>query len=159
KPLLRCEIAATLPAGLYLVTAYGGPPQAWSEEGAEHPLYLRWGYPRLADPRRPPHLLRPLREDPLRPPRHRHHLPLELPEARALRLTAGWAAPGTLLSVLSGAGTGAASEEIKKNSVPPVAVVSVPAKPAAGAGDRGEARPQPRRAPHEETEGGRAAEP
>ena len=42
QPLLRCEVATTLPAGLYLLTLYGGPPQPWSEDAAEHPLYGGW---------------------------------------------------------------------------------------------------------------------
>ncbi|MBV8199626.1 MAG: hypothetical protein JOZ15_03280, partial [Acidobacteria bacterium] len=63
QPLLRCEIAATLPAGLYLVTLYGGLPQPWSEDAAEHPLYLRWEYPLLAAAGRRRYQVSPFGED------------------------------------------------------------------------------------------------
>ena len=157
RPLLRCEIAATLAAGLHLVTAYGGAPQPWSEDAAEHPLYLRWGYPRLADAGRKRYAISPFGEDRFELPDNVNYVRIELPEARPAQLTAGWAGPGQLLSALAGAGA-ADSAEVKKNSVPPVAAVRVPPKPAApSAGDRDEARE--RRRPRGKEGPGRRAEP
>ncbi|HEY6320731.1 MAG TPA: hypothetical protein VJA16_04130, partial [Thermoanaerobaculia bacterium] len=129
QPLLRCEIAATLPAGLYLVTLYGGPSQPWSEDAAEHPLYLRWSYPLLADAGRRRYQVSPFGEDRFELPANVNYVRIELPQARPAWLTAGWASSGRLLSEL--AGTGAATAEVKKNSVPPVAAVRVPERPSA----------------------------
>lgn len=131
QPLLRCEIAATLPAGLYLVTLYGGPSQPWSEDAAEHPLYLRWGYPLLADAGRRRYQLSPFGEDRFELPANVNYVRIELPQARPASLTAGWASSGRLLSELAAAG--AATAEVKKNSVPPVADVRVPERPSASA--------------------------
>jgi len=147
QPLLRCEIAATLPAGLYLVTLYGGPPQPWSEDAAEHPLHLRWGYPLLADAGRRRYQVSPFGEDRFELPANVNYVRIELPQARPAWLTAGWRSPGQLLSELAGAG--AATAEVKKNSVPPVAAVRVPERPAArgeeesGRRSSGEATPAP----------------
>ena len=148
QPLLRCEIAATLPPGLYLVTLYGGPPQPWSEDAAEHPLYLRWGYPLLADAGRRHYQVSPFGEDRFELPPNVNYVRIELPQARPAWLTAGWASPGQLLSELAGAGA-AASAEVKKTSVPPVAAVRVPERPsgrgeeAAGRRSGGDATPAP----------------
>src|ERR1700674_3796472 len=151
QPLLRCEIAATLPAGLYLVTLYGGLPQPWSEDAAEHPLYLRWGYPLLADAGRRRYQVGPFGEDRFELPANVNYVRIELPQARPARLTAGWASSGRLLSELAGAD--AATAEVKKSSVPPVAAVRMPARPSGGrheqAGRRsggGSPPPAPRRA-------------
>jgi hypothetical protein len=129
QPLMRCEVAATLGAGLYLVTVYGGVPQPWAEDAAEHPLYLRWGYPRLPDAGRRRYQVGPFGEDRFELPDNVNYVRIELPQARPAQLTAGWAQPGQLLSAL--AGGDAATAEVKKSSVPPVAAVRVPAKPAA----------------------------
>jgi hypothetical protein len=129
RPLRRCEIAMTLPAGLYLVTAYGGPPQPWSEDAAEHPLYLRWGYPRLADAGRRRYQIGPFGEDWFELPGNVNYVRIELPQAVPAQLSAGWRQPGQLLSQL--AGEGAANAEVQKSSVPPATSVRVPAKPAA----------------------------
>ncbi|HXO29360.1 MAG TPA: hypothetical protein VOA80_18570 [Thermoanaerobaculia bacterium] len=131
QPLLRCEIAATLPAGLYLVTLYGGPSQPWSEDAAEHPLYLRWGYPQLADAGRRRYQVSPFGEDRFELPANVNYVRIELPQARPAWLTAGWAPSGRLLTELAAAG--AATAEVKKNSVPPVAAVRVPERPSARA--------------------------
>src|SRR4029077_15564132 len=82
QPLMLCEIAATLPAGLYLVTVYGGPPQPWSEDAAEHPLYLRWGHPLLADAGRRRYEVSPFGEDRFELPDNVNYVRIELPQAR-----------------------------------------------------------------------------
>jgi hypothetical protein len=47
QPLGHCTLVTKLPAGLYLLAAYGGVGTAWAEEGPEKPLYLRWGVPSI----------------------------------------------------------------------------------------------------------------
>jgi hypothetical protein len=47
KPLQALQLNVTLEPGLYLLTAYGGPSLAWTEQSEEHPLYVRYGIPRL----------------------------------------------------------------------------------------------------------------
>ncbi len=151
QPLLRCEIATTLGAGLYLVAAYGGPSQPWAEDAAEHPLYLRWGYPRLAEAGRRRYQVSPFGEDRYELPDEVNYVRIELPQAVPAQLAAGWAEAGQLLSNLAGSGVTA---EVKKNSVPPVAAVRVPSKPAASGehAARGGAGTAP-------DEGARGAEP
>ncbi|MCB9763087.1 MAG: hypothetical protein H6739_25020 [Alphaproteobacteria bacterium] len=46
QPLNLCQLHPSVEPGLYLLTAYGGPPLPWSE-GDESPLYLRSGIPAL----------------------------------------------------------------------------------------------------------------
>jgi hypothetical protein len=146
QPLLRCEVAATLPAGLYLLVAYGGPPQPWSEQAAEHPLYLRWGYPRLPDAGRRRYQIGPFGEDRFALPDNVNYLRIELPQARPAQLAAGWVQPGALLATLAAAGPDVAAAEVRKDSLPPVAEVRVPAKPSAGdASERQTRRRSPRR--------------
>ncbi len=130
KPLLRCEIATVLPAGLYLVAAYGGAGQAWAEEGAEHPFYLRWGYPSLPDAGRRRYVVSPFGEDWFAVPANVNYARVELPQAQPMRLAAGWAAAGDLLSGIAAKGDTA---EVLKNSSPPVADLHVSTKPDASA--------------------------
>ena len=42
-PLTDITLAGRLPAGTYLITAYGGPQLPWSDGAADEPLYLRTG--------------------------------------------------------------------------------------------------------------------
>jgi uncharacterized protein len=49
RPLQLRRIAATLEPGLYLLTAYGGPGEAWTQQSNEKPFHLRYGIPVLAD--------------------------------------------------------------------------------------------------------------
>ena len=131
QPLLRCEVATTLPAGLYLVTAYGGLSQPWSVDASEHPFYLRWGFPNLPDAGRRRYQVSPFGEDFFALPDNVNFVRIELPQAVPARLTAGWAPAGRLLSTL--AESDAATAEVKKTSVPPVAQLTVPAKPTGAA--------------------------
>ncbi len=43
RPLTDIVLTGRLPAGTYLITAYGGPRLPWSDGGTDEPLYLRTG--------------------------------------------------------------------------------------------------------------------
>ncbi len=47
-PLKGVRLAAKVDPGLYLATAYAGLEADWSKNSNEHPVYLKWGIPRLA---------------------------------------------------------------------------------------------------------------
>jgi hypothetical protein len=47
QPLTLCRLTTWLEPGLYRLSGYGGAPQPWSEESAQHPFHLRYGIPRL----------------------------------------------------------------------------------------------------------------
>ncbi len=47
-PLSVARFSARLEPGLYLVTAYGGPSQPWTDASDEKPFLLRFGIPKLA---------------------------------------------------------------------------------------------------------------
>jgi len=49
QPLALRQLTAHLEPGLYRLTAYGGPGEAWTSGSAAKPFMLRWGLPRLAD--------------------------------------------------------------------------------------------------------------
>ncbi|MBE9502621.1 MAG: hypothetical protein IME96_00415 [Proteobacteria bacterium] len=49
KPLGCQRIVADLQPGLYLLTTYGGPTKAWAKTSEDHPLYIRFGIPQLAE--------------------------------------------------------------------------------------------------------------
>ncbi|HEY6548267.1 MAG TPA: hypothetical protein VI589_10185, partial [Vicinamibacteria bacterium] len=88
RPLLACRLATELEPGLYQVTAYGGPPQAWAEEGDAHPLFLRFGLPRLPEAGRRKFTLGPFGIDRYLVPGAASYFRLELPEARPATLRA-----------------------------------------------------------------------
>jgi hypothetical protein len=47
RPLQMARFTAQLEPGLYLVTAYGGPSQPWTEASGDKPFFLRLGIPTL----------------------------------------------------------------------------------------------------------------
>ncbi len=47
-PLKGIRLAAKVDPGLYLATAYAGLEADWSKNSNAHPVYLKWGIPRLA---------------------------------------------------------------------------------------------------------------
>ncbi len=47
-PLSVARFTTKLEPGLYLVTAYGGPSQPWTDAATEKPFLLRFGMPKLA---------------------------------------------------------------------------------------------------------------
>ncbi|MDP2313981.1 MAG: hypothetical protein Q8P41_13825, partial [Pseudomonadota bacterium] len=49
RPLRRCALHASLAAGLWQLTAYGGPAVPWTVPDGDQPLYVRRGVPTLAE--------------------------------------------------------------------------------------------------------------
>ena len=49
QPLAVRQLIADLGPGLYLLTAYGGDGETWTEAEAANPLVLRWGIPALPE--------------------------------------------------------------------------------------------------------------
>ena len=82
QPMLACRLAVELEPGLYQVTAYGGSPRPWGEEGeAEHPFYLRWGIPSLPEAARQRFTVGPFGVERFLLPGTVTYVRLELPEA------------------------------------------------------------------------------
>jgi hypothetical protein len=115
QPLFSCRIAADLDPGLYLLTAYGGRSQAWSEDSKLHPFYLRQGIPKLGVAGRKRLAISPFGADRYLVPGSVNYFRMEIPEARAARLQVGWFNAGQPFDP-----TGPSSE-ISKKSIPPVA--------------------------------------
>ena len=120
QPLFACRLSTALEPGLYLLTAYGGPEQAWAEESDAHPLHLRWGIPRLGSVGRRRLELSPFGIDRFLVPGSATAFRVELPEARSLELRVGPFDPERPFEE-PGARTA-----IEKESVPPVAELDQP---------------------------------
>lgn len=118
KPLAVRRLNAALEPGLYLVTAYGGPSQAWAEEGKEHPLHLRWGIPQLATAGRERHEVGPFGYDRWLVPSEATYFRLELPEAKPAQIRVRSFDKATALEMNGN------SAEVTKNSVPPATELS-----------------------------------
>jgi hypothetical protein len=125
QPLQRCRLAAVLEPGLYLLMAYGGAAQSWAAGADDHPFYLRWGEPKLPDSGRRRYVISPFGEDHFRLPDNVNFFLLELPEARPASIASGWVRGGSHYE--RAAATSASA--VTKESVPPVALLHVQAKP------------------------------
>ncbi|HYU33422.1 MAG TPA: hypothetical protein VEW48_14795 [Thermoanaerobaculia bacterium] len=125
QPLLRCRLAAVLDPGLYLLVAYGGPPQPWAEGSDEHPLWLRWGAPDLGEAGRRRLVVSPFGEDWFHVSDSVNFARLELPEALPAGVQFHWVRTGRQLS-----GGHTVSGAITKESVPPAAEISADSRPA-----------------------------
>ncbi|HVT57481.1 MAG TPA: hypothetical protein VHR45_03700 [Thermoanaerobaculia bacterium] len=125
-PLLRCEIAAVLPAGLYRLSAYGGPSLPWAEESPERPLYLRWGAPELPDAGRRRYEISPFGEDRFLLPDDVNYARLELPEALPASIAAGWLKPGA--HFFRG---GSAGAQVTRKTSPLAVEIDIPTASAA----------------------------
>jgi hypothetical protein len=123
-PMLACRIGARLAAGLYLLTAYGGPGRAWSEDAGRHPLVLRYGIPRLPQAGRQRMTVGPLGYDRFLIPGTTTYFRVELPEARPAELKVGQAEPSRPFQIGQ-----ARTATIEKKSVPPAAEVTIPSTP------------------------------
>ncbi len=115
RPLTRCQLTTELEPGLYLLSAYGGPSQPWSEDGPERPLWLRSGTPELGDAGRQRGEVSPFGEDRFLVPGSADLVRLELPEARPASVRVqGYQSASPF-------GAGGRSATIVEESVPPVA--------------------------------------
>jgi hypothetical protein len=118
-PMRVCRLSTHLEAGLYLVTAYGGPGQPWSEDASEHPLYVRFGIPRLPQAGRQRLTVGPLGYDRFLAPGDTTYFRVELPEARPAQLQVGQADPDRPLH------NEGSVAEITKKSLPPAAEAEI----------------------------------
>ncbi len=118
RPLRVARLVARLQPGLYLLTAYGGPGQAWTESAAEQPFYLRWGVPSLAPVLRQRFVMNELGVARYRVPAGPDYFRLELPVAQTASLQVGHFEAD---SPFQGGGS---QVDISKKSTPPVAEVN-----------------------------------
>ena len=85
QPLRVCRLSVHLEPGLYLLTAYGGPPQPWSE-GDAHPLFVRSGLTRLGEAGRERMTVSAFGADRFRVPGTATFFRVELPAARPVTM-------------------------------------------------------------------------
>jgi len=118
RPLMIARFTAQLEPGLYLVTAYGGPSQPWTEASGEKPFFLRLGIPELGPAVRQQFTMDEFGVVRFVVPEGPNFFRLELPVASAATLQVSsydkdnpFQAPGS-------------SASIDKRSVPPVAEVT-----------------------------------
>ena len=99
RPLMIARIAIQLEPGLYLVTAYGGPSQAWTNTGGadtsgtektdDKPFFLRWGIPTLGPALRQQFTMGELGVERFVVPAEPNFFRLELPVASAANIQVG----------------------------------------------------------------------
>ncbi|NOZ78144.1 MAG: hypothetical protein GXP48_02970 [Acidobacteria bacterium] len=124
RPLRVFRLAAHLQPGLYLLSAYGGPPKAWAEESASSPLFLRLGMPRLGTAGRQWHAISGIGIDRWLIRSRAHFIRVEVPEARHLVLSAGpWSADSPF-------GPPEHVATVEKNSREPAAEVTAGGSPS-----------------------------
>jgi hypothetical protein len=114
RSLTLCRLNAKLPTGRYLLTAYGGSPQIWGEESGEHPFYLRFGIPKLAEAGRRRMVVSKFGFDHWLVPSRTNFFRLELPESRPATLQCDDFDPDTPFADAEGP-----CAEITKTSSPP----------------------------------------
>lgn len=115
QPLAVARLSAELPPGLYLLTAYGGPGQPWTEASEAKPLFLRFGIPTMGPAMRQQFVMSEFGVDRFVVPAGPTHFRLELPAAREATLQVGDYAEKAPF-VANGQ-----SASIDKKSLPPVA--------------------------------------
>ncbi|MBN2370839.1 MAG: hypothetical protein JXO72_10135 [Vicinamibacteria bacterium] len=89
RPLRILRLVSDLEPGLYLLTAYGGPPLPWAEDDGSHPLHIRWEIPRLGEAGRRRMVVSPFGYDRYIVPSQANYFRIELPEARPAVLRVG----------------------------------------------------------------------
>ncbi len=90
EPIGVCRLSAKLPAGLYLLTAYGGPARDWAEDedaSAGHALHLRYGIPPLSSVGRSKRTLSPFGLDRFHLPSESRQVQLEVSEPTDVELS------------------------------------------------------------------------
>lgn len=86
QPLKVCRLTADLEPGLYLLSAYGGPPLPWSNDSGAYPFYLRYDIPELGSATRKRFTVSPFGADRFIVPGISTYFRLELPEAKPASL-------------------------------------------------------------------------
>jgi hypothetical protein len=115
KPLQAMQINTKLQPGLYLLTAYGGPARAWTEQSDEHPLYIRYGIPRLPEAGQRRYTVSPFGSDRYIVPGNSNYFYLSVPEATSIAITADTYREDNAFSTLG------RTARITKKNIPPVA--------------------------------------
>ena len=115
KPLDSRLLVAQLNPGLYLLTAYGGPPQPWEHTSSEHPFYLRMGIPELAAAGRRRYIASPFGIDRWRLPGDANYFRIELATAESASLSVD------VFNADRPFASSGATATIDKKSLPPVA--------------------------------------
>ncbi len=118
RPLKIARLTAELEPGLYLVTAYGGPSQPWTDASEDKPFFLRLGIPTLGPALRQQFTMGELGVERFLVPEGPNFFRLELPVASTANIQVGvynehdpFQAQGS-------------SASMDKRSLPPVAEVS-----------------------------------
>jgi hypothetical protein len=115
KPLQAMQINAKLQPGLYLLTAYGGPARPWTEQSDEHPLYIRYGIPRLPEAGQRRFTVSPFGSDRYLVPGNSNYFHLSIPEATSIAITADTYKEDNAFSTMG------RTARITKKNIPPVA--------------------------------------
>ncbi|HEX8989649.1 MAG TPA: hypothetical protein VF816_16955 [Rhodocyclaceae bacterium] len=89
QPLGVAQLTVELNPGLYLLTAYGGPSQAWTEASDAKPFYLRFGLPTLPPAMRQQFTMSEFGTDRYVVPEGPTYFRLELPSAETASLQVG----------------------------------------------------------------------
>ncbi len=93
-PQTDCLLVADLTPGYYLLTAYGGRPNAWAKETDEHPFHLRLGIPELGSVSRLQLSLSPFGMDRFLVPQEANFFLLQLAKKKDFRLDIQYFNPG-----------------------------------------------------------------
>lgn len=86
QPLAIARLTVELEPGLYLLSAYGGPSQPWTEDAADKPFLLRFGIPTLGPAMRRQLTMSEFGTDRFLVPEGPNFFRLELPSAHDARL-------------------------------------------------------------------------
>lgn len=86
QPLLVARLTTELSPGLYLLSAYGGPGQIWTEASEAKPFFLRYGIATLAPAMRQQFTMSEFGTDRYLVPEGPNYFRLELPSAHAASL-------------------------------------------------------------------------
>lgn len=115
-PLSVARFTAKLEPGLYLVTAYGGPSQPWTDASVDKPFSLRFGIPMLATAMRQQFTMNEFGIERFLVPTGPDYFRLELPVAGTASLQVGSYNESDPFQA-----RGSAVASIDKRSLPPVA--------------------------------------
>jgi len=118
RPLLIARFTAELEPGLYLVTAYGGPGQPWTETSEDKPFLLRFGIPTLGQVMRQQFTMGEFGVERFLVPAGANYFRLELPVAGTANLQVGRYNEHDPFQLQG------SSASIDKRSLPPVAELS-----------------------------------
>lgn len=114
-PLQVCQLNLRLEPGLYLLTAYGGPSQAWTKQSKQHPLHIRYGIPRLDTAGQGRHTLSVFGKDRFLVSGDANYFQLSMPVARTMQMTVATYAEDQAFN------DNGDTVSISKKSLPPVA--------------------------------------